>query len=161
MEQKINSENLSAENQTDGAPVLSPAAMHNLVKMKNYMNIMCIIYYIVAGFVVLLTLINIGIGLSYQGRYEYGIPGSSNVSVISIFFAIGIAAILFFLGSWLRDAVKACKKFGENPHDIGHLETAIRCQSGYWKMIVIVILVILGIQLLALFFFTAFTAFHS
>ncbi|MDR2064689.1 MAG: hypothetical protein LBP85_03130 [Prevotellaceae bacterium] len=148
MEQKINSENLNAENQTDGTPVLSPAAMRNLAKIKNYMNIMCIIYYIMAGFVILWILINI---VSYQGGYGERIPGVG-ISGISIFFSLGIAAILFFLGSWLRDAVKACKKFGENPHDLRHLEAAIRYQSGFWKMITVVILIVIGIQLLVSFF---------
>ncbi|MDR2064349.1 MAG: hypothetical protein LBP85_01360 [Prevotellaceae bacterium] len=126
MEQKINSENLSAENQTDGAPVLSPEAMRNLAKMKKYMNILFILCCIAAGLII------IGVIVVVIDRLRDG-DMIRMYSRISLVFGICGAFAIFCLGSWLGDAARACKKFGENPQDVRHLEAAIRYQSGYWK----------------------------
>jgi hypothetical protein len=150
MEQKINNENevLSVQTQTQqteekqGKPVLSSEAMRSLAKMKNYMNIMFIFYCLVSGLIILGV-----IAVFIESITDTYILGYGRLSLV---FDIGGAVAIFCFGSWLRDAVKACKKFDKNPHDVKHLEAAIRYQSGYWKWTVIVLLVVVSIILLLL-----------
>jgi hypothetical protein len=152
MEQKINNENevLSVQTQTQqteekqGKPVLSPEAMRSLAEMKKYMNIMFILHYIVAGLIIL-GVITAFIEIM-TGAHILGMRGAR----FSLVFDIGVAVAIFFIGSLLRDAVRACEKFDENPHDVKNLEAVIRYQSGYWKLTIIVLIVVVSIILLYL-----------
>ncbi|MDR2804550.1 MAG: hypothetical protein LBB85_02760 [Dysgonamonadaceae bacterium] len=152
MEQKIQDEVLNVENQTveqPENPVLSPKAMRELTqKMKLGMKIVSITYYILAGIHAALTLFSIG-NLIIDDHN----PFTEKHNPVFLILLLGIAALEFFLATYLRDAIRACKKFSKAPHEVKHLESIIEFQAGYWNLLAIFLLTIIGILLLALFLF--------
>jgi hypothetical protein len=108
---------------------------------------MCILYFIAAGLTVMGALI------ALIDRLLYSIGSLTGRVVAIVILQLGVAVLLFFLGTYLKDTANAYKKFGRNPHYTEPLESAIYFQKGFWKMISIFILIILGVLLLSLIMF--------
>ncbi|MDR2126240.1 MAG: hypothetical protein LBP63_05370 [Prevotellaceae bacterium] len=126
-----------------GKSVLSDDTMRLIAKTAKYMRIMFIVYCIIAALTALSAI------ASFINANSITLSAARTLAIITL----GIAALVFFLGTYLKDAAKAYSNFGKNPHDVDPLETSIKMQTGYWKMITVLSCVCIGLVLLSMLIF--------
>jgi hypothetical protein len=131
-------------------PVFSGETVKHIVKLRKNLICVCAVYFIISGAMLLLD-----IAALISGLFDTGPVRPSLLSVVVGFVVfLSIAALIFFIGTYLRDAARAYRRF-ERSGEIRYIESAIRLMSGFWRLTVICMFAFLGLTLLKFVLFIA------